>query len=956
MGTRLTFAWRLLCLFSLALAVGVPADEVSGAGRCGDLTSPANQTSTQAGDGGWVLRFASEPAPGEQLPGAPAHVLIDERSDRAYVATREGQISAFDRRTQQQLASTTIPYTVESMAIDAEGGRLLLGVARYPDQSAHLAILSLPDLALAKTVPLASAAVPRTVLFDPQRGRLYALLARAQPSQFTGEIVVSDRDGEIIDQPWQLGSNALNAALDPATGRVLVLIPDYAGQSATVRAYAPGGQTVGEAHLPIQALRLLVDATRRRIYAVAAGDPFAGALATIHADSLSVLGIIPVSRQPYGMALDPRSGFLWLAAMRAAAPDFAPVLEVVDPAVGRTVTLVNYDRPVVSISTAALAADGEVRRLWVANQDNSLSIIDLDTHQPVGTIITGELIDDVGVDETTGRVFVLSGNADALYAVEPTGGGIVGKIPLKRQPTSMRIDQQTGRVYVLNRTDRSLSIVDGRALQPLAEVHLATVPGDKSWDVDPALGRAYFFHSREVVALALDGGQEVGRATVEAISTAGAGLTVDTDTHRVYVTGYASAILDGQTMASLGQLPGLPLTLTIDRASRRAYAVNWCTVKSCGIRTYVYDLRDNSLLAQLEGVGEVTALNPALGHLYFPASPAFVVDAYSFAKMPTQWRATDVAADARRGRIYLLDASNRLLRAMPDGFPRSDPALRQLYSAKIEIVWPHNGAPVTEANLANVGATIFEPATTRPIGADFTGRVQLWRAIDNEPAAPLAEGVKRLAAWPSGQQQSCSGQGYPVWEFNDVDVSAARNPERRIFFYLTVDGLAVATNFWGHAADARTYFPYQDRPEGTAPVGGAVDTRIQIVWPHDGAGHGVPVSEANLANIGVFLYNHGTRTSVPGDWNPTVLLYRALNDGVEQLVGVGRKEIVEEGGRSWPRWVFDGVDVSAARNPANRYYFRAVVEGMPTYASVWSHGVDGRTFFPQQDIPVSGCR
>ena len=79
------------------------------------------------------------------------------------------------------------------------------------------------------------------------------------------------------------------------------------------------------------------------------------------------------------------------------------------------------------------------------------------------------------------------------------------------------------------------------------------------------------------------------------------------------------------------------------------------------------------------------------------------------------------------------------------------------------------------------------------------------------------------------------GRTFPVWDFNDVDVSAARDSANRLTFFTTVDGVRTLHNIWTHAADARTVFPQADVPTGTINrLPAALDARIEIVWPHDG--------------------------------------------------------------------------------------------------------------------------
>ena len=49
-----------------------------------------------------------------------------------------------------------------------------------------------------------------------------------------------------------------------------------------------------------------------------------------------------------------------------------------------------------------------------------------------------------------------------------------------------------------------------------------------------------------------------------------------------------------------------------------------------------------------------------------------------------------------------------------------------------------------------------------------------------------------------------------AWDFNDVDISAARDPLNRIYFWVSVDGVPTDSNVWAHGADARTIFPQPD--------------------------------------------------------------------------------------------------------------------------------------------------
>ncbi len=261
--------------------------------------------------------------------------------------------------------------------------------------------------------------------------------------------------------------------------------------------------------------------------------------------------------------------------------------------------------------------------------------------------------------------------------------------------------------------------------------------------------------------------------------------------------------------------------------------------------------------------------------------------------------------------------------------------------ARLEILWPHGNLPVTKATQANLTAALFDNATTISVNPNLGNTLHLWQALDNGVAQPVATGTKRIA--------TAGNLHYPLWDFNDVDVSAARDPNHRYYFWTTVDGQATNATIWAHGADARTFFPRQDVPTGVLPnAPTAVDAKIEIVWPHGNA----PVAQATVANVGVELFGHGTLQSAPTTFSSTVRLFRSVNSGPMELVATGDRVLQTTNGVTYPTWQFNDVDVSPARDPNSRVYFRVDVVGATTYSNVWTHGVDARTNFPKQDVPT----
>ncbi len=269
--------------------------------------------------------------------------------------------------------------------------------------------------------------------------------------------------------------------------------------------------------------------------------------------------------------------------------------------------------------------------------------------------------------------------------------------------------------------------------------------------------------------------------------------------------------------------------------------------------------------------------------------------------------------------------------------------------AKIQIVWPHDGAPVSQADLANITAYLFEDSRLNPVACNAAPVVRLWAAENSEPAVFMGFGQKRLT--------TISGRTFPVWDFNDVEVSAAHNPNNALHFFVTLDGQNAAHNIWSHGVSAITKPPALPQPVGASagrPL--ALDARIVSLQP---AGN-LPISQAARGVVTVYLFAANSLQAATPDhnWQPDVRLHWAVNNDVDQapagLTGLARTIVA--GGVVFTAWDFSDFDLSLARNPANKLYLWADVPGVPTFSNVWVYGADVRTNFPAADLPARSCR
>jgi YVTN family beta-propeller protein len=558
-----------------------------------------------------------------------------------------------------------------------------------------------------------------------------------------------------------------------------------------------------------------------------------------------------------------------------------------------------------------------------------------------------------------------------------TSGVMLAVLPVATSPWGAAVAD--GLAYVANFGADSVSVID----LVNQRVAATTAVGSGPVALVAGEGRAYVVHLSGDVWRLDSAGQRVAQARAPVADTIG--ITWDRLRGRVYVGGRDGRIvaLDAGTlqMTATWLLPGPVYGLAVNPATGRIFAVD-----AVNNRLYASE-PDGSAVARFAlpaqnardgGQGLAIWNNRVAVANYGDSSVTFLDDttcADRLTPTPTSAATRTPTATATPTATWTPTATQTpTATATPTATttptatwtPTATPAptddigafvFVDQVRAKIEIVWPHGGVSVREATRANITAYLFNGSEGNdPPPCAWEPVVRLWGALNSEPARPIAVGQKRF--------MTVSGRTFPVWDFNDVDVSAARDPANKLSFFVVVDETPTQRNIWTHAADARTIFPQQDVPVGTiARPPTSVDARIEIVWPHDN----LPADRATRANVTVYLFDTGTKRALPVNlrlpgtdvaWTPNVWLHWSLNtdvDGGQPAAILGTPRTVTAGGVQFLAWDFNDVDILAARDPQNKIYFWVSVEDVPTAPTIWAHGVDARTIFPQADVPNS-CR
>ena len=155
-------------------------------------------------------------------------------------------------------------------------------------------------------------------------------------------------------------------------------------------------------------------------------------------------------------------------------------------------------------------------------------------------------------------------------------------------------------------------------------------------------------------------------------------------------------------------------------------------------------------------------------------------------------------ADPLDRSIYLIGGRPWILEEVVSPLPA---AVR----TRIETVWPHAGAPVEQADLANVTVQVLAMDGVQPVPCRWEPRVTLRASIDGGPDRVVGIGRRQLVRTDQVT--------YPVWRYDNVPVGAARSG-KVITFSVDVGGVPVIPEYWEYGIPS---VPADDPPTGQAP-------------------------------------------------------------------------------------------------------------------------------------------
>jgi len=297
------------------------------------------------------------------------------------------------------------------------------------------------------------------------------------------------------------------------------------------------------------------------------------------------IGILHAGQHPEGIAVDTQTHMVYIAY------EYPGLIVGFDPSSGR----VRWKTPTTD-SASDIQVDSTTHRVYAVSsvfrsKSNMLSILDGATGHILLTAPTGSGDNGLAIDTQRQQVYVSSSNNGLInvFSLQTSPTGQLHAIPstliIGPHPQALGVNSRLGRLYVGDITTNMITVYDEATGHILAIIPVAELPV-QPLRVDEATGRVYVVCSNGQELDVIDGNSNKVIARVPTGSFP-EGVAYNTATGRIYVANEGQkdnafpnnnisttiTVIDGQTFAVLGTLKvgSSPDGVEADPQLRRVY-------------------------------------------------------------------------------------------------------------------------------------------------------------------------------------------------------------------------------------------------------------------------------------------------------------------------------------------------------------------------------------------------
>jgi serine/threonine protein kinase, bacterial len=199
------------------------------------------------------------------------------------------------------------------------------------------------------------------------------------------------------------------------------------------------------------------------------------------------------------------------------------------------------------------------------------------TYRATATVPVGKYPEGVAADPTTRTVYVANRGDGTVSVIDGPTRTVTATVPVGKHPVGVAADPTTHTIYVPNRGDGAVSVIDGSTRTATATVPVGEAPSGVA--VDPGTHTIYVPNSGGGTVSVIDGSTRTVTATVP-VGKGPEAVAVDPGTHTIYVPNSGDgtvSVIDGSTHTVTATVPvgKDPARLAVDSGTHTVYVTNY---------------------------------------------------------------------------------------------------------------------------------------------------------------------------------------------------------------------------------------------------------------------------------------------------------------------------------------------------------------------------------------------
>ncbi len=178
----------------------------------------------------------------------------------------------------------------------------------------------------------------------------------------------------------------------------------------------------------------------------------------------------------------------------------------------------------------------------------------------------------------SGKLYVASGDTDAVVVMDPATGAILASIPVA-EPEGLKASPDCRFIYVASERENAIAVIDTASDRVTATIPVGMRPRNVAFSPDGRFAYAPAEEDASISMIDTATAKVIRRATVPGTGTRPMGIVLSPDGRRLYVTtgrGATVVALDATSLQSLGSVTvgQRPWGVTLSPDGRRLYAAN----------------------------------------------------------------------------------------------------------------------------------------------------------------------------------------------------------------------------------------------------------------------------------------------------------------------------------------------------------------------------------------------